>query len=112
MSKQTFRWRVDSAASVTHKFAVRTVKFGDGYEQRQATGLRPKMQMWDVQLSGRKELLEEIKAFLDARRGVESFYWQPPGRPRLLVKTADEYRETHKGGKVYQLAVKFEEVLA
>lgn len=112
MSKQIFRWPVDSAAVVTHKFAVRAVKFGDGYEQRQATGLRPKMQIWDVQLSGRKMLIEEIKVFLDARRGVESFYWQPPGRVQLLVKTSNEYRETHKGGTVYQLDVKFEEVLA
>ena len=112
MSKQTFRWRADSAASVTHKFAVRTVKFGDGYEQRQPKSLRPKMQEWDVHFSGKKALIEEIKAFLDARRGVESFYWQPPGRPRLLVKTADEYRETHQGGTVYRLEVKFEEVFA
>lgn len=74
-------------------------------------GLRPKMQKWQVRLVGKKAVIEQVKAFLDARRGVEAFYWQPDGHPRLLVKAA-EYRETPRGGKVYELSAEFEEVLA
>lgn len=108
---ETFRWRVTSESSATHTFSVRTVKLGDGYEQRQPLSLRPKMQKWQVRLVGKKAVIEQVKAFLDARRGVEAFYWQPDGHPRLLVKAA-EYRETARGGKVYELSAEFEEVLA
>ena len=40
---ETFRWRVTSDSSSTHTFAVRTVKLGDGYEQRQPLSLRTKI---------------------------------------------------------------------
>lgn len=109
---ETFTWCVDlQGASATHKFGVRTVKFGEGYEQRQPTGLRRKMQTWSVQKTGKKALIDEIKAFFDARRGVEAFYWQPPGMAKLTVK-ASEYREIPKGGGIWQLSWDFEEVIA
>lgn len=109
---ETFDWCVDlAAASATHKFNVRTVQFGDGYEQRQPKSLRPKTQIWSVQKTGKKALIDEIKAFFDARRGVQAFYWTPPGRTRLLVKVS-EYREVPKGAGVWQLSWDFEEVLA
>ncbi len=112
MAKPEFTWRVTSQASIKHKFAVRSVQFGDGYEQRQPKFLRPKMQSWEVKLVGFKPMIEEVKAFLDARRGVESFYWTPPGRLRLLVVAPDEYTETPEGGKVYSLTCTFKEVMA
>ena len=47
MPKRTFEFVPDlDGNSAKHKFAVRTVKFGDGYEQRQALSLRPKMRTW------------------------------------------------------------------
>lgn len=112
MSKQTFKWRVTSESAIEHAFDVRTVQFGGGYEQRQPKLLRAKLQSWDVKIVGLKSEINEIKAFLDARRGVESFYWQPAGRERLLVAVADKYTETPLGGKVYALSFKFKEVLA
>lgn len=109
---ETFKWCVDlRGVSATHKFHIRKVQFGDGYEQRQPQSLRPKMQVWAVQKTGTKALIEEIKAFFDARRGVQAFYWQPPGRPPLLVKVA-EYRESPNGGGIWQLSWEFEEVSA
>ena len=111
MARATFGWPVEAKLSAEHKFAVRTVKFGDGYEQRQALALRPKLQTWEVNLGGMPETLAEVRAFLDARGGVEAFYWTPPGREKLLVKVA-EYKEAHQGGRVWQLSWKFEEVLA
>lgn len=108
---EAFRWKVTSQSTAQHKFLVRAVQLGDGYEQRQPLSLRPKLQEWDVEVIGRKPLIEEIKGFLDARRGVEAFYWQPPGRARLLVKVM-EYTEKPEGGLVYRLSFKFQEVLA
>lgn len=111
MAKQSFRWQVNARAVATHQFDVRTVKFGDGYEQRQPNSLRPKRQTWEVSKTGNRALIEEIKAFFDARRGVESFYWTPPDGRQLLVKVA-EYREQHLGSMAWEASWKFEEVWA
>lgn len=90
---------------------MRTVQFGDGYEQRQRLFLRPKKQKWEIKIVGEKALIEQIKAFLDSRGGVEAFYWQRRNGEKLLVKAA-EYTETPKGGRVYLLETTFEEVWA
>lgn len=111
MAKQSFDWQVNAQATANHQFEVRTVQFGDGYEQRQAKALRPKRQKWEVSKTGNKALIEEIKAFFDARRGAESFYWTPPDGQKLLVKVV-EYREQHLGGLVWEISWKFEEVWA
>lgn len=108
---ETFRWRVTSEVKATHKFNVRSVQFGDGYEQRQLKSLRPKLRSWDIKVVGQKALIGEIKAFFDARGGVEPFNWWPPEGGAALVKVS-EYTETSKGGKVYELGCTFEEVLA
>lgn len=112
MSKQTFKWRVTSESVAEHNFDVRTVQFGGGYEQRQPKLMRPKLQSWDVKIIGLRHEIDDIKEFLDARGGVESFYWQPKNRERLLVTVSDKYTETPLGGKVYSLSMKFREVLA
>lgn len=109
MAKQTFGWQVNARATATHQFNVRTVRFGEGYEQRQSQSLRPKQQTWEASKTGDRALIEEIKAFFDARRGVESFYWTPPDGRQLLVKVV-EYREQHLGGMVWEILWKFEEV--
>lgn len=109
---QTFEWCVDlQGAAAVHKFGVRSVRFGNGYEQRQPEYLKPKMQNWSVQKTGQKALIEEIKAFFDAHRGVKAFNWRPPGQGLIKVKVS-EYRETPKGGGVWQLSWEFEEVPA
>ena len=109
MAKLSFGWQVNARAVATHQFEVRTVRFGEGYEQRQVKSLRPKRQMWEVSKTGNRALIEEIKAFFDARRGVESFYWTPPDGRRLLVKVV-AYREQHLGGLVWEASWKFEKV--
>ena len=43
---ETFRWRVASDNKAVHKFDVRSVRFGDGYEQRQPKSLKPKLRSW------------------------------------------------------------------
>lgn len=63
-----FDWPVDAAeAAQEAKYAVRTVQFGDGYEQRQAKSLRRKTQTWAVAKTGLRDEIAAIEAFLDAR---------------------------------------------
>ena len=112
MPKRTFEFVPDlDGNSAKHKFAVRTVKFGDGYEQRQALSLRPKMRTWELQKTGEKEEIDAIEAFIASTNGVESFHWTPPGGEKLPVKVGEEYTVKNIGG-LYRISWQFEEVLA
>ncbi|KLT73246.1 hypothetical protein PL75_03180 [Neisseria arctica] len=107
-----FEWPVDiSGTSREVKFAVRTVQFGDGYEQRQAKGLRKKTESWQVSKVGYKAEIDAIEAFLNARAGVKSFIWRRDGAADLRV-TVDGYNTTPQGADVWKISFTFKEVLA
>ncbi|MBV7434467.1 phage tail protein [Cardiobacteriaceae bacterium TAE3-ERU3] len=73
----TFNWKVDLAgAGRKSAKAARVVKFGDGYEQRQADGIAPPLKTWSVTKTAKKAEADEIEAFL-LRHTVTPFYWQP-----------------------------------
>ena len=107
-----FDWPVDAAeAAQEAKYAVRTVQFGDGYEQRQAKSLRRKTQTWAVAKTGLRDEIAAIEAFLDARAGVESFLWRRRGAADLRV-TVDGYKKVPLGGLVWEISFTFKEVAA
>ena len=58
---------------------VRTVRFGDGYEQRLTFGVNQNPKMWDLTWNVSETDADTIEAFLDARAGQESFDWTPLG---------------------------------
>lgn len=77
----TFTWTPDAGAAGEHEPSRRTVKFGDGYEQRAPNGINVDMAKWSsLSFSGRSAAEgAAIAAFLKARGGTESFTWTPPG---------------------------------
>jgi len=70
----------DYGAQKTSKPNVRTVRFGDGYEQRLAFGLNQNPKVWNLSFVNLTETdSDTIETFLDARASDnESFDWQPP----------------------------------
>ena len=75
----TFTVLPDNGLSYEVKPTVRAVKYGDGYEQRQASGINTKPKKWNLKFSVRTDAeTSEITSFLDARGGVESFDWSDP----------------------------------
>ena len=75
----TFVWVPSYGSSVTIKPTVQTTKFGDGYEQRVATGINSNPRKWQVAFSSRPTATADaIEAFLEARGAVQSFNWVPP----------------------------------
>jgi phage-related protein len=74
----TFNYCPAFGASETVKPRVLTASFVDGYQQRAADGINYKPRQWDLTFSSRQERIEDIKAFMEARGGVESFDWTPP----------------------------------
>lgn len=58
---------------------VRSMSFGDGYEQRARFGINTNPRKWDLRFNGKTDFeADAIEAFLDARAGAESFDWTPP----------------------------------
>ena len=105
-----FSWPVDvSGASREVKFAVRSVQFGDGYEQRQATSLRHKTESWQVSKTDYKVEIDAIEAFLDSHAGVKSFIWRRQGAADLRV-TVDGYSASPQGADVWKISFTLKEV--
>lgn len=81
----TFTYTPDFGAQVQVKPRVRTVSFGDGYQQRQADGINTQPQVWTLQWKNRDNTeTDEIKSFLVARGGVQSFDWSPPNEASAI----------------------------
>ena len=76
----TFTWIPDYEATENSRPRINKVQFGDGYEQRLRFGLNTDPKEWDLVFMGRTNAeRDEIRGFLSARGGVESFDWTPPG---------------------------------
>lgn len=59
---------------------IRTVQFGDGYQQRLVFGLNQNPKEWSLTFNVTDEDADIIEAFLDARAAdAASFDWTPPG---------------------------------
>jgi phage-related protein len=74
----TFNYCPAFGASDMTKPRVLVAQYGDGYQQRVADGINHMLRQWQLTFSSRQERIDEIRAFLDARAGVESFDWTPP----------------------------------
>lgn len=75
----TFTYTPDFGAAVSHKPAVRAIKFGDGYEQRLAYGINTNPRSWDLRFASRDNTeADGIMDFFEARGAVEAFDWTPP----------------------------------
>lgn len=87
----SFEFTPDFSASKSSKPNVTTVKFGDGYESRFATGLNPDLKTWSVKFSNRTVAeIDEIEDFLETMGGVTAFAWTPPrATDEINVKCAE-----------------------
>ena len=73
-----FRYCPAFGASEQKKPRFLSVSFGDGYQQRAADGINNVIRQWQLTFSSKQARIDEIRAFLDARAGAESFDWTPP----------------------------------
>lgn len=78
MARQTFTWYPEFEAKLAQEPKVNVTKFGDGYEQRTPTGINNNPETWSVQFTASSASYPSVLAFIQARGGVESFYWTTP----------------------------------
>lgn len=80
MAKPVFTWLPEFSATSTEEPAVKTTKYGDGYEARVSDTINVNRQSWALTFTEQRKpgQVSLIRDFLRARRGVESFTWTSP----------------------------------
>lgn len=108
----TFTWTPSFEATESSKPRVRKFQAGDGYEQRITFGLNFDLKEWDLTFDNRDDAeTAAIKAFLEARAGVESFTWTPPttgANPAQFV--CEEWQITLNACNLNTIRTKFRQV--
>lgn len=107
MSNRKFTWCCDvDGNSQTNAFKTLQSNFGDGYTQRTSVGINNKSGTWSYQLTDKKEVIQQIKAFFDDHKGADSFLWDSPldGEVRVI---AGEHNLVNLGGSAWKISTTF-----
>ena len=108
----TFTWNPDTGAAESREPRIRSARFGDGYEQRAASGINADLATWNLSFSGRSDSeASAILAFLVARGGHESFDWTPPGGSATKW-ICRKWSRRFTGGTAVGITADFEQVPA
>jgi len=92
---------------------VRTVRFGDGYEQRVGFGLHRNPKQYSLSWSNRSEAdIDAMEKFFDNRadNNLESFNWNAPGEPSASRYICRQWDKTIPYSGRATLTATFEEV--
>ncbi len=83
-------------ARKTSQPKVRTVRFGDGYEQRLTFGLNQNPKVWNLSFVNLTETdSDTIETFLDARASDNaSFDWQPPNESTTYKWVCEQWSKS------------------
>ncbi len=98
-------------ARKTSKPNVVSVEFGSGYSQRISFGLNQDLKKWSLEWENITETeADEMEAFLEARKGTESFTFTPPGEGSSSNYICSEWRKNLKYPTLCTFTCAFEEV--
>jgi phage-related protein len=110
-----FLWPSTNGSDEQHQPRVQRVRFGDGVEQRRPDGLNHQLRTWPRTIARVDPAIAgEIRAFLSARGGVESFTWVNDWDQEVrVVCDAWSVTPTRRGGVLsYTITATFREVVA
>lgn len=115
---ETFSWTPQTGYQVKREPNVTVVSLGDGYEQRQAKGINPLMDSYELTFIGfddskcsRENTAQAANAFLKARGAVEAFNFTPSDTGVSALFVCRSWSLT-KSNKVFTLTATFEQVAA
>jgi len=112
MVKPHFLWTPSYSNSSSSNPKIKSMRFGNGYEQRIKDGFYNDLLIFNANFSDRTEKeATAIIHFLASREGVESFYYTPPAPYGILKKfICRGYNSTLKFLNNYDITVTLEEV--
>ncbi|GAA5104545.1 phage tail protein [Orbus sasakiae] len=108
---EQFHWHVMPNMSERAQPRVKTVKFGDGYEQRHQDGINSDLRTYEVTLKVPRDESHYIDDFLAKHKGIKAFLWREPNRHRLITVKCSVWSSTIEN-TVTTISASFEEVIA
>lgn len=105
---EIFTWCVQKDVTSTEAYRTRSAQFGDGYKQVVADGINSVVSTWNVSVTGKKELILEVRNFLRRHAGYKSFRWTEPLGEVVLVR-ASEGPVSSLGGGIFTISTTFEQ---
>jgi phage-related protein len=107
----TFSYTPDFGGPKSSEPSVRIIKFGDGYEQRQAFGINTIKKSWDLTFAQRENAdADIIEAFFEARGATESFTWTPPYESTAIQVVCRNWTRVFEKASRSSISAKFEQV--
>lgn len=101
----------DFGASKNSKPNVKTIKFGDGYEQRLSLGVQQDPKVWSLKWTTLSDAdANGIEKFFENRFGSQSFDWTPLGDTSSYKFICREWGRTFKYSNINEISAKFEQV--
>jgi len=98
-------------ARKTSRPAKRTIRFGDGYEQRVTFGLNQNPKEWSLVFMVDNTDADTIETFLDARAADSaSFDWTPPGESTSYKWVCEEWSRELMGDGFNQISATLRQV--
>ena len=104
-----FNWVPTYDASRVIAPTVKVIKFGDGYEQLQGTGINRQPRKYSLSFKRVAIEIDPIDAFLKARGAIEAFNYTHPGHA-IGVFVCREWTRTNIARGFDGLSATFEEV--
>lgn len=112
MAALPFIGYISQSAQADVTFAIDTVRYGDGYEQRAPKGLKTSYQSWNITCEGLTlSTYQSLLSAAEASGGVTSFTWTPPGSASSRNFVIRSYSATAMSGDIYSISAKLEEVV-
>lgn len=108
-----FTWVPSAGTAPEINFRTKTVKFGDGYEQRAPDGINSVSKRWNIVFENIKATdAKTITDFLETKKGSTSFTWTPPApwNTEIRVKCAEPPMFIFAGPVAGRLTAIFEQV--
>jgi phage-related protein len=104
-----FNWVPDFGVSIDEEVRTKSMKFGDGYEQRAPDGLNPISMKLSMTFTRKVEDITPIVSFLRSKSGGQAFTFTPVGSPEIKVKCL-KWSTTIEDVGVHKLKVDMERV--
>lgn len=107
---ETFIFQPNWGMKLEKEPKVKTLVFGDGYEQRMPQGLNHNLRQYSLTFSGASARIREIESFLDRHAGYKAFLWTP--HESTVGKFKCEKWSVEQSEGFARLSCEFKEVIA
>lgn len=105
-----FTWIPSNGASRETEFKVRKAQFGDGYSQRVGDGINTQGDKFPLTFTNKPEVIDDIVAFLETRKGSASFTFRPPRATADIKVLCGKWTRTFTNAYEHRLSCEFERV--